>query len=85
MPITGRTTTNPSGGKPNAPGDETPFTLPYSGIVVNLSDRYWQGSWPDDFSDWRAPDLAVPVTFADFASGHDAAMELIRAQPALPD
>ena len=75
----------PTGGKPNAPGDETPFTLPYSGIAVNLSDRYWQGSWPDDFSDWRAPDLAVPVTFADFASGHDAAMELIRAQPALPD
>ncbi|HEX4294659.1 MAG TPA: hypothetical protein VHZ29_11030 [Rhizomicrobium sp.] len=75
----------PTGGKPNAPGDETPFTPPYSGIVVNLSDRYWQASWPDDFSDWRAPDLAVPVTLADFASGHDAAMELIRAQPALPD
>jgi hypothetical protein len=48
----------PIGGKPNAPGDETFFTLPYSGIMVNLSDRYWQGTWPDDFSVWRAPEIA---------------------------
>jgi hypothetical protein len=51
--------------------------------VVNLSDRYWQGTWPDDFSSWRAPDIAAPVTFADYADGRDAAMEIIKAQPAL--
>jgi hypothetical protein len=73
----------PTGGKPNAPGDETFFTLPYSGIVVNLSDRYWQGTWPDDFSDWRAPDIAAPVRFDDFAAGRDAAMQIIEAQPSL--
>jgi Bacterial transcriptional activator domain len=71
----------PTGGKPNAPGDETPFTLPYSGIVVNLSDRYWQGGWPDDFADFRAPDIAVASTFADVATGRDAAMEIVAAQP----
>ncbi len=71
----------PTGGKPNAPGDETPFALPYSGIVVNLSDRYWQGSWPDDFSDFRAPDIAVTPAFADAATGRDAAMEIVAAQP----
>jgi PAS domain-containing protein len=71
----------PTGGKPNAPGDETPFTLPYSGIVVNLSDRYWQGGWPDDFSDFRAPDIAAAQTFADTATGRDAAMEIVAAQP----
>ena len=70
----------PTGGKPNAPGDETFFTLPYSGIAVNLSDRYWQSSWPDDFSNWRAPDIATPVTFSDYARGRDAAMDAIRAQ-----
>lgn len=70
----------PTGGKPNAPGDETFFTLPYSGLSVNLSDRYWQGTWPDDFSTWKAPDIAVPVTFADIAAGRDAAMAAIRAQ-----
>jgi hypothetical protein len=75
----------PTGGKPNAPGDETFFTLPYSGIIVNLSDRYWQGSWPDDFADWRAPDLAVPVAFGDYAAGRDRAIDLIRAQPSLAD
>ena len=69
-----------TGGKPNSPGDETVFTLPYSQIVVNLSDRYWQGGWPDDFTDTRAPDVAVPVRFADYARGRDAAMDLIRAQ-----
>ena len=71
-----------TGGKPNSPGDETVFTLPYSKIAVNLSDRYWQGSWPDDFTDTRAPDVLVPVRFADYAAGRDAAMELIRAQAA---
>jgi tetratricopeptide (TPR) repeat protein len=71
----------PTGGKPNAPGDETFLTLPYSGILVNLSDRYWQSSWPQDFSPWRAPDIAVPVTFADYAAGRDAAMAVIEAQP----
>ena len=70
----------PTGGRPNAPGDENFFTLPWSGIVVNLSDRFWQGAWPDDFSPWRAPDIAAPVTFADYAAGRDAAMEAIRAQ-----
>ena len=74
----------PTGGKPNAPGDETFFTLPYSGLLVNLSDRYWQGSWPDDFSNWRAPDIAVPVRFSDYAAGRDAALDLIKAQR-LPD
>jgi len=73
----------PTGGKANAPGDENPFSLPYSGILVNLSDRYWQGGWPDDFADFRAPDIAVPNTFADYAAGRDAAMQAIGATPAL--
>ncbi|HLZ75996.1 hypothetical protein [Phenylobacterium sp.] len=71
-----------TGGKPNSPGDETIFTLPYSQIAVNVSDRYWQGGWPDDFADTRAPDIEVPVRFADYAAGRDAAMEVIKAQAA---
>jgi hypothetical protein len=55
----------PIGGKPNAPGDGTFFTLPYRGIMVNLSYRYWQGTWPNDFFVWRAPEIAAPVTFVD--------------------
>jgi hypothetical protein len=72
----------PIGGKPNAPGDETFFTLPYSGIMINLSDCYWQGTWPHDFSVWRAPEISAPVTFVDYAAGRDAAMEIIKAQTA---
>lgn len=69
-----------TGGKANAPGDETFFTLPYSGMAVNLSDRYWQGGWPNDFSPWRAPDIAAPVLFSDYAAGRDAALEAIKIQ-----
>ena len=71
-----------TGGKPNAPGDETVFTLPYSKIAVNLSDRFWQGDWPDNFADTRAPDIETPIRFADYAAGRDAAMEAIMAQSA---
>lgn len=42
------------------------------------ADGYWQGTWPDDFSNWKAPDIAASVTFADCAAGRDAAMEMIK-------
>ncbi|MFY9739657.1 MAG: hypothetical protein WAK11_11480 [Candidatus Cybelea sp.] len=38
----------PTGGKPNSPGDETFFTLPYSKIAVNFSHVYWESGWPYD-------------------------------------
>ena len=69
--------------KANAPGDEVPFTLLYSGIVVNLSDRYWQSGWPDDFSDFLAPDIASPQSFDAYAAGRDEAMQAIEVQPSL--
>jgi tetratricopeptide (TPR) repeat protein len=38
----------PTGGKPNSAGDEVAFTLPYSKVSVNVSDTWWQSSWPYD-------------------------------------
>jgi len=67
----------PTGGKPNAAGDEVPFTLTYSGIVVNVSDVYWAGYWPEDHRTWIAPDIYAPPTFADFLAKRDPAMEAI--------
>lgn len=71
----------PTGGRPNSIGEETGFSLPYSGIMVNLADRYWQSGWADDFTLWRAPDIATPVSAKDYIAGRDVAMEAILAQP----
>ena len=65
----------PTGGKPNSPGDETWQTLPYSNIGYNVSDMFWQAGWPYDFRPWIAPRIPVPPRFVDFKEGRDAALE----------
>jgi hypothetical protein len=68
----------PTGGKPNSVGDEVPFTLPYSNVVVNIADLYWESGWPQDRRIWIAPDILIPSTFAAFRSGRDPAMDAVR-------
>lgn len=36
----------PSGSRPNFVGETAPFVLPCSGVRANVSDVYWQTSWP---------------------------------------
>jgi hypothetical protein len=67
----------PTGSRPNFVGETTPFTLPYSGIRVNVSDVYWQNSWPLDRRRWIAPEIYLPPTFAAFSTNRDPAMEAI--------
>lgn len=67
----------PTGGRPNAAGDEVPFTLPYSQITANVSDLYWAGGWATDYRTWIAPLLYTPPTFVMFRTGRDPAMETI--------
>ena len=67
----------PTGGKPNAPGDETFFTLPYSKISVNFSSVYWESGWPQDDRLSIAPDVFTPQTFAQYLKGDDPAMDSI--------
>lgn len=69
----------PTGGKPNAPGDETFFTLPYSKISVNFSTVYWESGWPEDARTSLAPDVYTPRTFAAYLKGDDPAMDAILA------
>jgi tetratricopeptide (TPR) repeat protein len=71
----------PTGGKPNAPGDETFFTLPYSKIAVNFSNVYWEGGWPQDERWSLAPDIYTPRTFAQYVHGTDGAMDAVLAYP----
>lgn len=69
----------PTGGKPNSTGDETVFTLPFSGLSANVSDLYWQSSWPQDFRTWIAPKIYTPPTFEAFRTNRDPAMEAVLA------
>jgi len=77
----------PTGSSPNFVGETVPFRLPYSGLRANVSDLYWQTSWPFDRRTAIAPDIYTPPTFAAFAAHRDPAMEAIldqlhRAAPA---
>ncbi|MEK6335563.1 MAG: tetratricopeptide repeat protein [Acidobacteriota bacterium] len=69
----------PTGSSPNFVGEETPFTLPYSKITVNVSDLYWQSSWPQDYRTWIAPQIYAPPVFAAYRENRDPAMEAILA------
>jgi tetratricopeptide (TPR) repeat protein len=67
----------PSGSRPNFVGETIPFRLPYSGILANVSDLYWQTSWPFDRRTAIAPELFAPPTMAAHRDGLDPAMAAI--------
>ncbi|SFK67852.1 hypothetical protein [Caulobacter sp. UNC279MFTsu5.1] len=63
----------PSGGAPNHYGDATPFQA--DGFPAYVSTLPWFDSDPLDKRIWTMPDVLVPLRFADWAAGRDAAME----------
>jgi hypothetical protein len=75
----------PTGSSPNFVGEEDPFTLPYSKLVVNVSTLQWQSSYPQDRRNWIAPLLYVPPTFAAYLAKRDPALDAILELPVPPD
>jgi hypothetical protein len=69
----------PTGSSPNFIGEELPFQLPYSKLMANVSDRYWQCSWPEDQREWLPPSYYIDPSFEDFAAGKDPDLEAIFA------
>lgn len=67
----------PTGSSPSFIGETRHFTLPYSGVVMNVSDLHWVGTWPDDHRIWIPPTLYAPPTFAAFRENRDPALEAI--------
>jgi hypothetical protein len=49
-------------------------------LQVNVSDLYWQSSWPTDYRTWIAPQLYRPPTFAAYRANRDLALEAILSQ-----
>ncbi len=76
----------PTGGRPNHYGETTRMILPNSGLVLSCSSLFWQTGGPRDKREWVAPDIVVPVHFADYRANRDAVLEAIlayRPQPLL--
>jgi hypothetical protein len=69
----------PSGSRPNFVGETAPFELPYSQTIANVSDLYWQTSWPTDRRPWIAPDLYAPPALEACRQNRDPALEAILA------
>jgi tetratricopeptide (TPR) repeat protein len=67
----------PTGSSPNFVGEELGFQLPYSKLFVNISDRYHQSSWPEDYRTWIAPMLYLPPVFTDYKKGIDKALDAV--------
>jgi hypothetical protein len=66
----------PTSGKPNHFGEVKKFKLPYSGLSVSYSTKYFK--YLDEDPNSLMPDIAVETTFSDFASGKDPVLDAIR-------
>jgi tetratricopeptide (TPR) repeat protein len=61
----------------NMYGDNRPFTLPNSGLVVRASTLWWQDLDPRDERKWTAPEIAVDISSSDYFSGRDPVIQAV--------
>ncbi|MDH3548312.1 MAG: hypothetical protein OEQ16_03085 [Gammaproteobacteria bacterium] len=61
--------------RPNHYGETNIFVTPNSALPIIYASEYYQTSTPDDRRRFRAPDVAVSYTFADYAAGTDAVLD----------
>ncbi len=73
----------PTGSNPNFVGEEDFITLPYSKLAMNVSDLFWQSSWPGDHRTWIAPSIYIPPTFKAYSQNKDEALGAILKLSAL--
>ncbi|MGQ0723220.1 MAG: hypothetical protein ACT4PE_16850 [Candidatus Eiseniibacteriota bacterium] len=68
----------PTGSSPNFVGEDNPIVLPWSGLTVSASSRYWQDSVSEDVRPFIAPELPAEMSSEDFRTNRDPAMDVIR-------
>lgn len=69
----------PTGSRPNFVGEDNPIVLPWSGLTVSASSRYWQDALSEDERPWIAPELIAEMSSTDYRTNRDPAMDAIRA------
>ncbi|MFL5495093.1 MAG: hypothetical protein ACJ8DC_11980 [Gemmatimonadales bacterium] len=67
----------PTASRGNAYGDSYRIALPNSGITVRVSTLWWQLSDPRDARPWTPPEIATDLSFEDYRSNRDPALEAI--------
>jgi hypothetical protein len=67
----------PSMSSPNFTGEDNPLQLPFSGLMVGISNRYWQDSAPDDVRPWIEPHLPAVLTSEDWLANRDPALDAV--------
>ena len=65
----------PTGGSPNLYANPRPLQLPNSGIVVQVSSKYFEAGGPADHRDAIVPDIAVTTSFDDLLAGRDPVLD----------
>ena len=65
----------PTGGRPNLYADTRPVRLPNSGIVVQISSRYWEFGGRHDERPWIEPDVPAQLTMDDLLAGRDPVLD----------
>jgi hypothetical protein len=67
----------PSMSSPNFTGEDNGVELPFSGVMVSISNRHWQDSSPDDRRPWIAPQIPVALTGADWLANRDPVLAAV--------
>jgi hypothetical protein len=74
----------PSMSSPNFTGEDNEVVLPYSGLRVSISNRYWQDSDPADVRPWIEPHLPVPLSSSAYFANRDPVLPLVLRAMARP-
>lgn len=67
----------PSGSKPNFTGESTDVELPWSGLKLSISSRWWQDSFPEDERQWIAPRIPATLSSTDWLENRDPVLEAV--------
>ena len=73
-----------SSSKPNFTGEDTDVELPWSGLRMSISSRYWQDSFPGDRRPYISMAMPVPLTSQDYFGNRDPVLESLRELLATP-
>lgn len=68
----------PSASRPNFTGEDTTVQLPWSGLRLSISSRYWQDSHPGDNRPYVSVSMPVILSAADWRENRDPVLEALR-------